>query len=384
MPQVDVLIPAYNAQATLREAVESIQRQTFDDIRIVIVDDGSTDGTADILAEMAADDRRIAVLTKANGGIVDALNDGLAICNAEFVARHDADDLAYPERLAVQIGYLRDHPEVAAVGAAVRHIDGAGRRTGSIANLRPPDEADCRAIPAREPYIIHPFLTIRRSALMAVGGYRYASHAEDSDLYWRLTEHHRMVNLPDLLGEYRIHDESISGSSIVNGRIQAIGSQLAAVSAQRRRTGKPDLEFAKNGLAALKGIDRLDAMIDVVATDLTDDERKWMEEAVAAKLLELTAYRPYEPDAQDCAFIGRIARRGFLHLSSAHRAQHERMISGCAARIAANTNLRDAIRMVPPALYPSFAMRYAARMMMPERFRRSLRNAAYGHVSNVK
>jgi glycosyltransferase involved in cell wall biosynthesis len=384
MPQVDVLIPAYNAQTTIREAVESIQRQTFRDIRIVIVDDGSADNTAALLRDMAADDNRIFVLTKQNGGIVDALNDGLAICNAEFIARHDADDIAYSDRLAVQIGYLNAHPEVAAVGAAVRHIDGEGRRLGSIARLRPPDEADCRAIPAREPYIIHPFLTIRRSAIMEVGGYRYASHAEDSDLYWRLAECHRMINLPDLLGEYRIHDESISGASIVNGRIQAIGSQLAAVSAQRRRAGRPDLVFAKNGLSALKAMPRLDEMIAAVTTDFADDERQWMEEAVAAKLLELTAYRPYEPDAEDCAFIGRIARRGFSYLSAAHRAQHSRMISGCAARIAANTRLRDAIKMVPPSLYPSFAMRYAARVIMPEKLRRSLRTFTYGHVSNVK
>ncbi len=384
MPQVDVLIPAYNAQSTIREAVETIQHQTLGDLRIFIVNDGSTDATASILADMAANDDRIVVLSKPNGGIVDALNDGLAICDAEFIARHDADDIAYPERLAVQISYLREHPEVAAVGAAVRHIDGEGRPLGSIARLRSPDEADCRAIPAREPYIIHPFLTVRRSAIVAVGGYRYASHAEDSDLYWRLTEHFRIVNLPDLLGEYRIHDDSISGSSIMNGRIQAIGSQLAAVSAQRRRQEQPDLVFAKNGLSALKGIGRLDAMLQMVTADFTADEQKWMEEAVAAKLLELTAYRPYEPDAEDCAFIGQIARRGFSHLQAPNRAQNSRMISGCAARVAANSRLNDAMRMVPPALYPSFAVRYAARMMMPERLRRSLRNNAYGHVSNVK
>jgi glycosyltransferase involved in cell wall biosynthesis len=384
MPQVDVLIPAYNAQATIRDAIESIQRQTFSDIRIVIIDDGSTDNTASLLRDMAAGDSRIFVLSKQNSGIVDALNDGLAICNAEFIARHDADDLAYPDRLAVQIAYLRAHPEVAAVGAAVRHIDGAGRRLGSIARLRPPDDADCRAIPAREPYIIHPFLTIRRTAMMAVSGYRYASHAEDSDLYWRLSEFYRMVNLPDLLGEYRIHDESISGSSIINGRIQAIGSQLAALSAQRRRAGLPDLVFAKDGLSALKDMGRLDEMIEAVAAGFSPQERKWIEEAVAAKLLELTAYRPYEPDAEDCAFIGRIARRGFSHLPPTDRAQHSRVISGCAARVAANSRLRDAIRMLPPALYTSFAMRYAARVMMPERLRRSLRTFAYGRVSNVK
>jgi glycosyltransferase involved in cell wall biosynthesis len=384
MAQVDVLIPAYNAETTICEAVETIQRQTLTDLRIIIVDDGSSDGTAALLSEMAANDSRIVILSKANGGIVDALNDGLKICTAEFVARHDADDIAYPNRLAVQIAYLQAHPDVAAVGASVRHIDGEGRWLGSIAALAPPDHADCHAIPAREPYIIHPFLTIRRSAIMAVGGYRYASHAEDSDLYWRLAEQYRMVNLPDLLGEYRIHEASISGGSIVNGRIQAIGSQLAALSAQRRRSGRPDLSFEKNGLSFLKGIGRLDAMIESVSADFSPDEQQWMREAVAAKLLELSAYRPYEPDADDCAFVGRVVRRGFSHLSAEKRKRHKRVISGCAARIAADNRLRDAMHMVPPTLYPSFAIRYAARMMMPEKWRRSIRDAFHGHAVNLK
>src|ERR1700742_1126690 len=123
---VDVLIPVYNGVRYVRSALESIQAQTVSDIRIHVVDDGSTDGTAEVLAEMAAQDPRLRIHTKANGGIVDALNTGLAFCTAEFVARHDADDIAYPDRLERQIAYLRQHPDCVALSGAARHVDQDG------------------------------------------------------------------------------------------------------------------------------------------------------------------------------------------------------------------------------------------------------------------
>ena len=91
---VDVLIPVYNGVRYVRSAIESMQMQTVSDIRIHVVDDGSTDGTAEVLAEMAAQDPRLRIHSKANGGIVDALNTGLDFCTAEYIARHDADDIA--------------------------------------------------------------------------------------------------------------------------------------------------------------------------------------------------------------------------------------------------------------------------------------------------
>ncbi|MGI4798685.1 MAG: glycosyltransferase family 2 protein, partial [Janthinobacterium lividum] len=94
---VDVLIPVYNGASTVESAIGSIQAQTIQDIRIIVVDDGSTDATAFILDRMAKADRRIVPVRRANGGIVDALNAGLAICTADLIARHDADDLAVPD-----------------------------------------------------------------------------------------------------------------------------------------------------------------------------------------------------------------------------------------------------------------------------------------------
>src|ERR1700678_736185 len=155
--EVDVLLPVFNGASTIVEAVESVQHQTVSKIRIIIIDDGSTDRTPEILAALARQDDRIIVITKPNTGIVDALNEGLQHCTAEFVARQDADDLSDPSRLAIQINHLKNHPDCIAVSGAVRHIDEAGRFLGQIQSVPPPDRSDPRWAPSREPYLIHPF-----------------------------------------------------------------------------------------------------------------------------------------------------------------------------------------------------------------------------------
>src|SRR5579862_1049526 len=110
-PIVDVVLPVYNAGSTIEEAVESIRAQALRGIRIIIIDDGSTDETPELLSKLAREDPRIVLLRKPNGGIVDALNFGLDHCRAEFVARQDADDVSDPDRLAAQVKYLEMHPD---------------------------------------------------------------------------------------------------------------------------------------------------------------------------------------------------------------------------------------------------------------------------------
>ncbi|MFN3313141.1 MAG: glycosyltransferase family 2 protein, partial [Hyphomonas sp.] len=126
MATIDVLMPAYNASATIEEAVESLRHQTFSDIRIIIVDDGSTDDSPKIMNRLADHDPRIVVIRKENGGIVEARNTALSHADSEFVACLDADDIALPNRLEKTLQYLREHPDCVAVGGAVEHIDESG------------------------------------------------------------------------------------------------------------------------------------------------------------------------------------------------------------------------------------------------------------------
>ncbi len=373
MATVDLLIPAYNAASTVRETVDSVQRQTMTDWRMVIINDGSTDATGQMLAEMAAKDPRIHVHTQANRGVVDSLNVGLGLCTADIIARLDADDLCYPNRLQFQLDYLNAHPDVIGVGAGVRHIDDKSEPTGSTAQIQSPDLANPWFVPSAEPYLIHPFFTARRWAMEAVKGYRHVHYAEDTDLYWRLRSHGRLVNPPDILGDYRFHADSISSQGILNGRIMAINSQLTSISEQRRLRGVNDLIFTKDSLAEYKRVKTLREMMAIASVPLDATERAYLQAAVPAKLLELAAYRPYELERSDCECIGDLARAGFPMLSDANRRQMQRWITGAAARVAVAGRMKDARRMVPTRMYPSFAPRYLMRTVLPESLRRSVR-----------
>src|SRR5947199_7441568 len=130
------LMSTYNAGPYLRPALDSILAQTVDDWRLIAVDDGSSDGTRDVLAEYGADDTRVRVeLFEQNRGQTAALNHGLSLVETGWVARLDQDDLAAPDRLERQLSYLRSHPGVAAVASWGDSVDDPGRKGGAF---RPP------------------------------------------------------------------------------------------------------------------------------------------------------------------------------------------------------------------------------------------------------
>ena len=308
-PYVDVLLPVYNAADTLAASLSSIAAQTFTNFRVLAVDDGSTDASPDILADWAARDKRFKIVRRPNAGIVTALNVGLALAAAPFIARMDADDISLPERFDVQLAYLRNTSGCVAVGCGILHIDSRGHMLPGLPVPGPPADADANWLPAREPYIMHPFLMVRRSAMIDVGGYRHVPGSEDSDLYWRLSEKGALHNLPEILGYYRMHDLSISGASIEGGRVMAVGSQLGALSARRRRSGLADLAFDSDLATALRSARSLDAMCEMLALTVAAEEMPFFRLSVGLKLLELAAYRPFEIDRDDCRFLRNASKR---------------------------------------------------------------------------
>ncbi|WP_375401977.1 glycosyltransferase family 2 protein [uncultured Sphingomonas sp.] len=348
--RIDVLIPAYNVAPTIESAVRSILDQTVRDIRVIVVDDGSTDDTAAIVARLAAEDDRITVLRQANGGIVDALNNGLALCDAELIARHDGDDLAYPDRFEKQTAYLDAHPDCIAVGANARHIDAMSAPIGVVTAMGSMDTADAAWFPAREPYLMHPLLLIRRDALVAAGGYRYVFHAEDADLYWRLGGCGRLHNLPDVLADYRIHAGSVTGKSVLNGRVGAVNAQLAALSSERRRGERPDLTFPRERLDRFVEAQTTARMIAVAEEELDGSERARLSLATAAKLIELVNYRPYELDGDDWRFVTKSIK-SHASLLTPENAQelHLRQV-WYVAKLMSRGRLKSVLRDVPKSL----------------------------------
>ena len=382
---IDVVIPVFNGAFYLKEAVNSIQAQTVEDVRIIIVDDGSTDDTPAILAAIAREDGRVQVLTTPNRGIVEALNLGLAQSSAPYIARHDADDIAYPERFAVQLAYFEAHPACVAQSGAVRHIDEAGRPVGSFGRLAPAGVGNALYIPAVEPYLIHPFLMVRREAIMEAGGYRPVLHSEDTDLYWRLCERGELHNIDQVLGDYRLHGASISGGSLHNGRIMALRSQLSALSYLRRRIGRADLAFDAADQAQLKAnAHSLDALYSLASVQLDARERSRLKMSLSAKLLELTGYRPYEVELSDCSFLKASALESLAMVSRQNRAFLIRRYSGTAARLLHKGLRREAVALIWPGLLVPTLYRLALRVLFPPAFRSGVKKLVWLRVEALR
>jgi glycosyltransferase involved in cell wall biosynthesis len=359
--RIDVLVPVYNGARTIRESLASVQVQTVKDIRVVVVNDGSRDGTAEIVAALAREDPRICLINKPNSGIVETLNLGLGYCQAEFIARFDADDVSYPRRLETQLSYLRDNPDCVAVGGRVDHIDEQGRPLKGLPHPGQPDLADPCWVPAREPYLIHPFLMVRRSAITGIGGYRYVRNSEDTDLYWRLAEHGRLHNLHVSLGQYRMCTTGISGASILNGRVMATNSQRAALSAIRRRKGRSDLSFRdSNGLRYDFGT--LEEIYKGACSDLDSEERVHLSISASAKLLELTNYRPYELEYSDCVFIRKCLSEAY-RLPQRNQAELNWLVTVAASRLLTKGRLAEVAALTPPSSYPIVAARTLRRLV---------------------
>lgn len=205
-PAVTVLMPVFNAAKHLRQSLESVLRQRFCDFELLVIDDGSSDSSAEILA--AYGDPRIRVLrNEKNLGLVATLNRGLEEARGDWIARQDADDISAPGRLAAQMAFVRGNPAVPLVGSDALLIDATGRsrgrwRTGGHADLVAWD------LCFRAPFA-HSSALFRRSIVRRIGGYRDLRACEDLDLWGRIAADFPVVTLRQALVKYRLHGESI-------------------------------------------------------------------------------------------------------------------------------------------------------------------------------
>ena len=180
----------------VHEAVESVLGQTASDLELIVIDDGSTDATPDLLAKVR--DPRLRLERQAPAGLTRALNRALALARAPLLARLDADDLALPGRLERQRGFLDTHPEVGLLGTAAREVDTLGREVRVVS---PPveDAAIRRALIRRNPFV-HSSVLMRRAVLDRVGGYDEALPvAQDYDLWMRMSRVTGLANLREPL-----------------------------------------------------------------------------------------------------------------------------------------------------------------------------------------
>lgn len=209
-PRVSVVMPAYNAEATIAETLDSILAQTFEDFELVVVDDCSTDATPRILAEYTARDPRVCVVRNArNSRICRTLNHGIEVARGALIARIDADDWCYPDRLAKQVAYMDAHPEVVVSGGTIEICD--ERLQPLTIRAYHLDDRAIRARLFRYSPFAHPAVIYRTEAVRAVGGYNPSlREGEDYDLYFRLGTLGAFGNLPDRLIRLRTSRASLT------------------------------------------------------------------------------------------------------------------------------------------------------------------------------
>jgi len=210
-PRVTALTTVYNGARYLDEAIDSILAEEFTDFEYVIVDDGSTDDTAAVLARATSRDPRILVLrNETNRGIAASANRGLAIARGQYIARLDSDDISMPGRFAREVAVLDAHPDVALVSMNYESISADGVVLARSHRDHPSIVVE---------YLLHfsnslgghSQVMFRRSAVEAVGGYDETCAASlDSDLWTRIVRQGRIVVLPEIGMRYRVHDQSVS------------------------------------------------------------------------------------------------------------------------------------------------------------------------------
>lgn len=217
-----VLMSVHNAGEYLRDAVQSILNQTFTDFEFLIINDGSTDNSLQILNEYAQRDPRIRIVSRANRGLTRTLNEGISLARGEFLARMDGDDVAMPDRLAKQVEFLQNNPECELVGCRVLSVDPQGFPIKEICLEQTHDEID-GALMNRGWPLVHPAVMMRTATLRDMGGYRekYRTN-QDHDLFLRLGERGQLANLPEVLLHYRQHFKSISMGN-VKAKVDPLG-----------------------------------------------------------------------------------------------------------------------------------------------------------------
>ena len=236
-PTLSVLMPVYNAEQYLEEAIQSILNQTFADFELIVINDGSTDGSEAMLRSFAQGDQRIKLISRGNTGLTIALNEGLAAAQGKYIARMDSDDVAFPERFAKQVEFLDQHPEHVVVGSRVVLIDSAGLLICPFAQKTEHEEIDGAMMSGQGGAICHPAAMIRHDALKTISGYRAELEpCEDRDLFLRLAEIGKLANLPDTLLKYRMHPKSVGHSRREKQRLQG---NLAVKEAHIRRGLEP-------------------------------------------------------------------------------------------------------------------------------------------------
>lgn len=273
-PRVTVLMPVRNGERYLGEALDSILGQTFRDFEFLVIDDGSTDRTGEILSKCG--DERLRVVRHHSGvGVAATLNEGLRLARTEYVVRMDADDVSRPGRVEAQVLFMDRNPEVGICGTWIRFI---GEEEGTV--IRYPGHPDAiRCLLLFNNALAHPAAIFRREMLEAnaVAYDPGCLHAEDYDLWVRASRRFRLANIPRVLLDYRVHEGQVwsvhereqerSSAMIRGGQLERLGfapseDEVAlheAICNRKLAADRSSVERARSWLERLRSANELAA-----------------------------------------------------------------------------------------------------------------------------
>jgi glycosyltransferase involved in cell wall biosynthesis len=254
MPRVSVVMPVRNEERYVEEAITSILRQTFSDFELIVIDDGSTDRTGEVVTAFTAADRRIKVVRPDGRGLVNALNTGVALARGTYIARMDADDVSLPERLALQVREMDDRPSLGVLGTRVQYIDASGRPVGAW-DVPVGSQLVHWALAFGTP-IAHPTVMMRRTALPTAPYRTSDPHAEDYDLWVRISRQADLDNLAETLFERRVHGNSVSDQNVTAQEASTLRIRQRAIGAALGR---------EPSLARVKGLTEPQSFVELLA-----------------------------------------------------------------------------------------------------------------------
>jgi len=224
VPKVTVLLPVWNAEKYIKQAIESVLNQTFKDFELLVIDDASTDKSAEIILSFQ-DARIIYVKNNSNLQLIRTLNKGIRLARGRYLARMDADDICFSERLEKQVEFLEKNKGIAVVGTDIEFISSKGRYIGK-GIVHPNGPKHIKWGLQRRNCVYHPTVMVNMDLLGEDFFYdtNYV-HAEDYELWLRLAKSYEIYNLSDILLKYRIHSASITNihnQSAINSTLKAL------------------------------------------------------------------------------------------------------------------------------------------------------------------
>jgi hypothetical protein len=236
VPAISVLMPVRDGARFLDAALASLAAQTFRDFEIILVENGSADGSSGIVAAWAKREPRLRAFRLDRGGLAASLNFAAAQARAPLLARLDADDIAHPHRLALQYRAMLRNRSLGLLGTMMEFIDRRGRSLGR--SSAPLGHAALKEHLQTSCGFIQSSVMMRAEIFHRAGGYRPGLNiSEDYDLWARMAELCRCANLPDVLGGYRVHPASLTSRYPAR---MAIASLCVSAALEARRTGRPE------------------------------------------------------------------------------------------------------------------------------------------------